>query len=175
MIRWLVITVGVIIIGLSAAPLVLAQSSETFREVPPPSNPRPRPAPTPEHEPVIAAPQPWPTPFPYDGTWVGVHRCPEFNNRQAFQHSLIMQIKNSRASAVTDASAGTPGYITFDGVAAPSGKLTLHGYAISRGQPGASPAGTQFPFDYDGAIAGDMYTAHALGSRPCTIELYRQH
>jgi hypothetical protein len=173
--RWLVIAVGVGIVGLAQVSFVKAQNSDTFREAPAPSNPRPHPTPMPESEPLVTAPaEPVPVSLPYDGLWVGMHRCPEFNNRQAFQHSLAMQIRNGRAFAVASVAAGMPGYITFDGAAEPNGKLSLHGYAISRGQPGASPAGTQFPFDYDGAIAGNTYTAHALGSRPCTIELFRQ-
>jgi hypothetical protein len=177
MIRRLVIAIGVLIVASVAAPSGMAQNSDPFREMPPPPPPslRPHTAPTPEHEPVVAVPpQPAPAPFPYDGTWVGMHRCPEFNNRQGFEHALVMQIRNGRVSAVTNVAAGTPGYITFDGAIGPNGRLTVHGYAVSRGQPGASPAGTQFPFDYDGAITGDTYTARAIGSRPCTVELIRQ-
>jgi hypothetical protein len=147
-----------------------------FREAPPTPAARPRapPATKPEEDPVFAPPQPAPALLPYDGMWVGMHRCPAFNNRQGFQHVLIMQIRNGRASAVTHAPVGTPGYLTFEGTVAPDGKLGLRGYGISRGQPGAAPAGTQFTFMYAGAITGDSYTAHDLGLRPCTIELFRQ-
>lgn len=172
-IRRLAITVGLVILGWSAMPPVMAQNTDSFREAPPAAAPRVPHAPRPEREPVFAPPQP--APPPYDGTWAGVHRCAAFNNRQAFQHVLVMQIKNGRASAVTNAPAGTPGYLTFEGAVASDGKLGLRGYGVSRGQPGAAPAGTQFPFMYDGAIAGDSYTAHDLGLRPCTIELFRQH
>jgi hypothetical protein len=172
--RWLLMGIGIAIVGSPVTAIVVAQSPDTFREAPPPPS-TPRPHPLPQREPVVTAPaEPAPIPFPYDGLWVGMHRCPEFNNRQAFEHPLSMQIRSGRASAVTSVAAGAPGYITFDGATEPNGKLALHGYAISRGQPGASPAGTQFPFDYDGAITGDTYTAHALGSRPCTIELSRR-
>ncbi|MGA8399637.1 MAG: hypothetical protein WB697_07090 [Stellaceae bacterium] len=175
-IRWLVTTIGLIVIGSCATPPVMAQNSDSFREDAPTPAPHPRPslAPKPEQEPVFVPRQAAPARLPYDGAWVGMHRCPEFNNRQAFEHPLMMQITNGRASAVTNLSPGTPGYVAFDGMVAPDGRLGLRGYAISRGQPGASPAGTKFPFDYDGAIAGDTYTAHDLGSRPCTIELFRQ-
>ena len=171
-IQRLAIALGAVVFGLSVAPSARAQNTDTFREATPPAptlNPRPRPGPVPEQEPQTS-----PAPFPYDGIWVGFHRCPEFNNRQAFQHELIMQIKNGRASAVTSVSAGSPGYITFDGAVEPGGRLVVHGYAISRGQPGAAPVGTRFAFDYDGTIAAGTYTARDLGSRPCTIELARQ-
>jgi hypothetical protein len=173
---WLLMGIGFAIAGSHVTAIVMAQSPDTFREAPPPSTPRPHPAPAPQREPVVTAPaEPTPSPYPYDGLWVGMHRCPEFNNRQAFEHPLSMQIRSGRASAMAGVAAGAPGYITFDGAAEPNGRLALHGYAISRGQPGASPAGTQFPFDYDGAITGDTYTARAIGSRPCTIELSRRH
>jgi hypothetical protein len=81
MISRLFIVMLALIVGLFAAPGVMAQSTDMFREAPPPSSSRPNPAPIPEREPAIAAPQPSSSPFPHDGTWVGVHRCPEFNNR----------------------------------------------------------------------------------------------
>ena len=112
----------------------------------------------------------------YDGLWVGLRQCPEWQGRQAFQSPVTMTIKNNKAASVTAFEVDSPGYLTYQGTIDPNGKLLLRGYVISGGLPGGLPRGSRYPFLYEGAISGDSYSGKDIGvPRPCTIEMTRQH
>lgn len=140
-----------------------APSPTAILAPPGPSTPA-APAPTPA-APVLSA--------SYDGLWRGVRRCPEWKGRQSFEHPVTMTIENGKAASMSRFSAGTPGYLTYEGIVAQDGKLVLNGYGISSGTPGGVPLGSRFLFEYVGSISGDTYSAKDVGPRACTVEMSR--
>lgn len=132
--------------------------------------------------PVAVAPVPTPKPAGpgasplYDGLWVGIRRCAEWNGRQALQNTVRMRIENNKAASITGFPVDAPGYVTYQGSVEQNGTLLLRGYGISGGVPGGLPRGSHYPFVYEGAISGDRYSAKDIGvPRPCTVEMTRQH
>lgn len=112
----------------------------------------------------------------YDGLWVGIRRCAEWNGRQAFQSLVRMRIENNKAASITGFPVDAPGYVTYQGTVEQNGTLLVRGYGISGGIPGGLPRGSHYPFVYEGAISGDRYSAKDIGvPRPCTVEMTRQH
>jgi hypothetical protein len=86
---------------------------------------------------------------------------------------VTMTIENGKAASMSRFSAGTPGYLTYEGIVAQDGKLVLNGYGISSGTPGGVPLGSRFLFEYVGSISGDTYNAKDVGPRACTVEMSR--